>query len=350
MGLLRRGNRNRTQESTAANKESSRSHAVLQVVVEQRDRAPETGAIVSENADETADVPVMATVRIGKLSLIDLAGSERAAATQNRGARMIEGANINRSLLALGNCINALGEKGGRGTFVPYRDSKLTRLLKDSLGGNCRTVMIANISPSVGSFEETLNTLKYANRAKNIKTNLSRNVLSVSYHVSEYVNLIAGLKQQISKLRLQMNRDGGSGHGQEYGRVGTAERDEMRSYRHQIEENFKERMQLRRSLIELEDQNVVNSLTVSKRQMLLAEWEQQQQLHNHALCGDDRDNGKKGPAEQSMDVVSILFIHWTKIRPFSLLFFSLWVCCFITPFFVRLQCQGFQLWNGCRNG
>ena len=78
--------------------------------------------------------------------MIDLAGSERASATDNRGARLVEGANINRSLLALGNCINALGEKGAKGAFVPYRDSKLTRLLKDSLGGNCRTVMIANIS------------------------------------------------------------------------------------------------------------------------------------------------------------------------------------------------------------
>lgn len=71
--------------------------------------------------------------------MIDLAGSERAANTKNVGARLVEGANINRSLLALGNCINALGEKGNKGNFVPYRDSKLTRLLKDSLGGNCRT-------------------------------------------------------------------------------------------------------------------------------------------------------------------------------------------------------------------
>lgn len=70
---------------------------------------------------------------------MDLAGSERAANTKNTGVRLVEGANINRSLLALGNCINALGEKGNKGNFVPYRDSKLTRLLKDSLGGNCRT-------------------------------------------------------------------------------------------------------------------------------------------------------------------------------------------------------------------
>lgn len=106
----------------------------------------------------------LSQVRVAKLSLIDLAGSERAAKTKNQGIRMIEGANINRSLLALGNCINALGDRavGGKGAYVPFRDSKLTRLLKDSLGGNCRTTMIANISPARHCLEESLNTLKCA--------------------------------------------------------------------------------------------------------------------------------------------------------------------------------------------
>ena len=101
--------------------------------------------------------------------MIDLAGSERAAKTDNKGQRLTEGANINRSLLALGNCINALADKTKKASHVPYRDSKLTRLLKDSLGGNCLTAMISNVSPAHDQFEETLNTLKYANRAKNIK-------------------------------------------------------------------------------------------------------------------------------------------------------------------------------------
>jgi kinesin family protein 18/19 len=83
---------------------------------------------------------------------------------------LLEGANINRSLLALGNCINILSDKNRKGNHVPFRDSKLTRLLKDSLGGNTRTVMIACISPSSLCFEETLNTLNYASRAQNIKT------------------------------------------------------------------------------------------------------------------------------------------------------------------------------------
>jgi kinesin family protein 18/19 len=97
-----------------------------------------------------------------------------------------------------------LGEKGNKGNFVPYRDSKLTRLLKDSLGGNCRTVMIACISSAESSFEETLNTLKYANRAKNIKTNVQRNVLNVNYHISEYVQLINNLRGEIQVLKSQI--------------------------------------------------------------------------------------------------------------------------------------------------
>ena len=116
---------------------------------------------------------------------------------------MIEGANINRSLLALGNCINALVDelKSGKKIHIPYRDSKLTRLLKDSLGGNCRTVMIANISPSELSYEDTNNTLKYANRAKNIKTQATKNVLTVDYHISKYTQIIKNLQNEINDLR-----------------------------------------------------------------------------------------------------------------------------------------------------
>ena len=117
--------------------------------------------------------------------------------------RMIEGANINRSLLSLGNCINALVDelRTGKKNHIPYRDSKLTRLLKDSLGGNCRTVMIANISPNNTSYEDTHNTLKYANRAKNIKTRETKNVLTVDYHISKYTTIISNLQNEIKKLK-----------------------------------------------------------------------------------------------------------------------------------------------------
>ena len=115
--------------------------------------------LTSKDRTKNTDVSMLC----GKLSLIDLAGSERGTVTENRGIRLREGAKINTSLLALANCINALGDKNKKGTYVPYRDSKLTRLLKDSLGGNCKTVMIATISPGETQFEETVNTLKYAN-------------------------------------------------------------------------------------------------------------------------------------------------------------------------------------------
>ncbi|NXN59239.1 KIF19 protein, partial [Rynchops niger] len=147
--VLARGNTQRTQEPTAANRSSSRSHAVLQVTVRQRRRGR--------------------GLRRGHLFMIDLAGSERAAQTQNRGQRMKEGAHINRSLLALGNCIKALSHRAST-KYINYRDSKLTRLLKDSLGGNSHTVMIAHISPASTAFEESRSTLAYAHRTKSIRT------------------------------------------------------------------------------------------------------------------------------------------------------------------------------------
>jgi kinesin family protein 18/19 len=132
--LLHLGNQNRTTEATDANDESSRSHALLLVTVEHKER----------------DAGTEVDVKVGKFSLIDLAGSERASNTNNTGIRMVEGANINKSLLALGNCINLLYQNTEKKTksYIPFRDSKLTRLLKESLGGNSKTVMIANISPA----------------------------------------------------------------------------------------------------------------------------------------------------------------------------------------------------------
>lgn len=122
MELLVQGNYNRTTEATDANLTSSRSHAILFVSIEHKDK------------DAGTDVEM----RYSKLALIDLAGSERASMTNNRGVRLQEGANINKSLLALGNCINLLYQNNSKGStnYIPYRDSKLTRILKDSLGGN----------------------------------------------------------------------------------------------------------------------------------------------------------------------------------------------------------------------
>lgn len=113
----------------------------------------------------------------------------------------MEGAKINTSLLALANCINALGDKTKKGSFVPFRDSKLTRMLKDSLGGNCKTVMIATVSPASSQNEETINTLKYANRAKNIKMRVEPNKKLVHLHISAYKNIISDLRDEIDQLK-----------------------------------------------------------------------------------------------------------------------------------------------------
>ncbi|EAT34342.1 AAEL013401-PA, partial [Aedes aegypti] len=154
LDLLALGNQNRTQHPTDANAESSRSHAIFQVHIRMVDKS--TGQ-----------------KRTVKLSM-DLAGSERAASTKGIGIRFKEGANINKSLLALGNCINKLAD-GLK--HIPYRDSNLTRILKDSLGGNCQTLMIANVSPSSLTYDDTYNTLKYASRAKKIRTTLRQNII-----------------------------------------------------------------------------------------------------------------------------------------------------------------------------
>ncbi|KAI6216068.1 Kinesin-like protein [Aphelenchoides besseyi] len=150
MQILQEGNARRSQEPTAANKNSSRSHALLQVTLYKN------------------------SVQHGKLFLIDLAGSERAANSLNHGKRLKEGAAINRSLLALGNVINALSS-GNKGRYVNYRDSKLTRLLKDSLGGNSKTIMLAHVTPSSTNYDESYNTLVYASRARNITTRITYN-------------------------------------------------------------------------------------------------------------------------------------------------------------------------------
>lgn len=186
MDMIVQGNEYRTVSPTEANATSSRSHAVLQINVAQKDR----------NADVN-EPHTMAT-----LSIIDLAGSERASVTKNRGERLTEGANINKSLLALGSCINALCDRRGR-AHIPYRNSKLTRLLKFSLGGNCKTVMIVCVSPSSAHFDETQNTLRYANRAKNIQTKVTRNVFNVNRHVKDFLVKIDEQMALINELKAQ---------------------------------------------------------------------------------------------------------------------------------------------------
>ncbi|XP_048373282.1 kinesin-like protein KIF18B isoform X2 [Sphaerodactylus townsendi] len=190
--MLARGNQNRTQHPTDINAASSRSHAIFQIYVKRHD------AIAQD-------------LQVGKMSLVDLAGSERASVANTRGERLREGANINRSLLALINVINALADAKSKKPHIPYRDSKLTRILKDSIGGNCRTIMIAAVSPSVVSYEDTYNTLKYANRAKEIKLLMKRNTLTLDYHISQYAAICEQLKAEVADLRGRLQAYEGKG-------------------------------------------------------------------------------------------------------------------------------------------
>ncbi|XP_031248596.1 kinesin-like protein KIN-4C isoform X2 [Pistacia vera] len=160
---ISRGSLARATGSTNMNSQSSRSHAIFTVTMEQKKINYGQNRVI---ADDIGD-----DIFCAKLHLVDLAGSERAKRTGADAMRLKEGIHINKGLLALGNVISALGDEKKRkeGGHVPYRDSKLTRLLQDSLGGNSKTVMIACVSPADTNAEETLNTLKYANRARNIQ-------------------------------------------------------------------------------------------------------------------------------------------------------------------------------------
>ncbi|KAJ1523618.1 hypothetical protein ONE63_001461 [Megalurothrips usitatus] len=186
--LMVRGNNVRTTASTNMNDVSSRSHAIFTILFTQ--------------ACFSGDLP---TETLSKVHLVDLAGSERADATGATGKRLQEGAHINKSLVTLGSVISALADvsspasdgsngSGRRTSFIPYRDSVLTWLLKDSLGGNSKTIMIAAVSPADCNYGETLSTLRYANRAKNI-------VNKPTVNEDPNVRLIRELREEIARLR-----------------------------------------------------------------------------------------------------------------------------------------------------
>lgn len=175
------GNQSRTVGFTNVNERSSRSHAIFVVTVECSEAGP-------DGEDH---------IRVGKLNMVDLAGSERQSKTGAKGTRLKEAAKINLSLSALGNVISALVD--GRSTHVPYRDSKLTRLLQDSLGGNAKTVMVATVGPSHKSFDESLATLRYASRAKKIKNKPRINEDPKDALLREFQAEIARLKAQLEE-------------------------------------------------------------------------------------------------------------------------------------------------------
>jgi len=186
-GLIKRGSAIRATGSTKINEVSSRSHALFILIVEQNE--------IVMNPQQAGDI--QQSFKVGKLNLVDLAGSERVRISGATGKRLEETKKINQSLSSLGNVIAALTDKGSahRRQHVPYRDSKLTRILEDSLGGNCKTTMMAMVSPAVEAFQESLSTLKFANRAKNIK-----NEAYVNEDLDEKA-LLRRYERELKKLR-----------------------------------------------------------------------------------------------------------------------------------------------------
>ena len=184
------GSSQRITASTMMNASSSRSHGIFTISIEQH-MIDDLGG-VENNQDEKRD-----EFMVAKFHFVDLAGSERAKKTGAVGATLKEGISINKGLLSLGNVISALTEESRKNAHVPYRDSKLTRILQDSLGGNSRTVMLACCSPAETNYEETLNTLKYANRARNIKNKPVVNRDPASQQIAQ-------LRQQVYELQKEL--------------------------------------------------------------------------------------------------------------------------------------------------
>ncbi|XP_063493005.1 kinesin-like protein KIF27 isoform X3 [Symphalangus syndactylus] len=176
MSLLEMGNAARHTGTTQMNEHSSRSHAIFTISICQ----------VHKNMEAAEDGSWYSPRHIvSKFHFVDLAGSERVTKTGNTGERFKESIQINSGLLALGNVISALGDPRRKSSHIPYRDAKITRLLKDSLGGSAKTVMITCVSPSSSNFDESLNSLKYANRARNIRNKPTVNFSPVSDRTDE---------------------------------------------------------------------------------------------------------------------------------------------------------------------
>uniref|UniRef100_A0A669C7R9 Kinesin family member 21A n=1 Tax=Oreochromis niloticus TaxID=8128 RepID=A0A669C7R9_ORENI len=206
MQCLKLGALSRTTASTQMNVQSSRSHAIFTIHLCQVLSMIVGGkklyvcmllSLITNGNSEMDEYETLTA----KFHFVDLAGSERLKRTGATGDRAKEGISINCGLLALGNVISALGDRGKRASHVPYRDSKLTRLLQDSLGGNSQTVMIACISPSDRDFMETLNTLKYANRARNIKNKVMVNQDKASQQISALRTEIARLQMELMEYK-----------------------------------------------------------------------------------------------------------------------------------------------------
>jgi hypothetical protein len=269
------GRKNRHVGETKMNQDSSRSHSIFAITIETID--------VSSNGESH--------VRVGKLNLVDLAGSERQAKTQATGDRFKEAININQSLSTLGNVISSLVDP--KSSHIPYRDSKLTRLLQDSLGGNTKTVMVANIGPADYNIDETLSTLRYASRAKNIQNKPKINEDPKDTMIREYQEEIERLKAELSRKLggAQTNPDGTVvTKAAKVVEVEKIEKIEDIEKMREVEEKLKSEMEDIKRQVEKEREHIEKqkNLAEDEKVRLLKKLEEKEKKQRH--MGDDQIN------------------------------------------------------------
>ncbi|XP_054831747.1 kinesin-like protein KIF27 [Eublepharis macularius] len=264
MSLFEMGNAARHTGMTQMNEHSSRSHAVFTISI-----AQQQPPVQSQKDADSAQCSSRSSGQLiaSKFHFVDLAGSERVTKTGNTGERFKESIQINSGLLALGNVISALGDPKRKSAYIPYRDAKITRILKDSLGGNAKTVMITCISPSSSDFDESLNSIKYANRAKNI-----RNKPVVNYNPDW--DRIDEMELEIKLLReaLQNQQVSGQILGSQGSQDLSQDRNKIRSLEEQLAqlqvESFSYRNCIQEAYACLVDLNNIASLTNSQQERL----------------------------------------------------------------------------------
>jgi kinesin family protein 3/17 len=236
------GLKNRHTGETNMNRDSSRSHSIFIVTVE---------------TSET-DSAGIAHYRVGKLNLVDLAGSERQSKTGATGDRFKEATNINKSLLILGNVISSLVD--GVSSHIPYRDSKLTRLLQESLGGNSKTVMMANVGPADYNYDETISTLRYANRAKQIKCKPKINEDPKDALLREF-------QDEISRLKTQLELQGGSLTSEQFSKGGMILSGEPQVVEHRVLVQDEEMVRAMEARIEKEKQDIQHKAEIELKRI-----------------------------------------------------------------------------------
>ncbi|XP_060091391.1 kinesin-like protein KIF27 [Heteronotia binoei] len=289
MSLLETGNAARHTGTTQMNEHSSRSHAVFTISICQQQQ------FVSNQKDADS-AQYSGQLIASKFHFVDLAGSERVTKTGNTGERFKESIQINSGLLALGNVISALGDPKRKSAHIPYRDAKITRILKDSLGGNAKTVMITCISPSSSDFDESLNSIKYANRAKNI-----RNKPVVNYNPD--LDRIDEMELEIKLLReaLQNQQVRGQTPGSQGSQDLLQDRNKIRSLEEQLAqlqvESFSYRNCIEEAYAFLVELNNIASLTNSQQERLQDWLCMAQELKRETSTVSKVNNGNGGDQE-----------------------------------------------------